>query len=115
MALQGIYKVYLDGKDPALLSDNASLHYVPTLTTINASAAIAKHHAAHKKVLNKKEEKVLNSVEGSNSICLEIETTLEFVLGGGAYLPGLDDNFVSNRTVVLPMVYTLASILHNRG
>ena len=104
MAFQEIYKAYLDSTDPDLLSDNASLHYIPTLTTINASAAIAKHHAAHKKIMQKKDERFLNCVEGNSSICLEIETTLEFILGGGAYLPGLDDNFVSNRTVVFPMV-----------
>ena len=105
MALKETYKTYLASASAEVLSDDASLHYITTLTSINTSAAIAKHNAAHKKVLQKKEEKILSCVEGGDAICMDIETTLQFVSGGGAYLPGLDDNFVSDRTVIFPMVH----------
>ena len=104
MALQDIYKAFLAHPDSELLSDNASLHYITTLTTINSSAAIAKHNTAHQKVLRKKEEKILNCIEGADAVCLDVETTIEFLSGGGAYLPGLDDNFVADRTVIFPVV-----------
>ena len=43
-------------------------------------------------------------VEGRHALSVDVETTLEFLNGGGAYLPGLDDNFVADRTVTFPMV-----------
>ena len=104
MSLKSRYQSYLANPNPAALSDNASLNYITTLTTINTAASIIKHNAAHQKALKKKQETVLDSVEGTNAVSLDVETTLEFLTGGGAYLPGLDDNFVSDRVVTFPMV-----------
>jgi predicted protein tyrosine phosphatase len=106
-SLKALYQSYLANPNSPALNDNASLNYITTLTAINTAAAIVKHNAAHQKVLKKKEEKVLSCIEGTNAICLDIETTLEFISGGGAYLPGLDDNFLSDRVVTFPMVRTL--------
>jgi hypothetical protein len=55
-------------------------------------------------MIKKKEEKILDAVEASNALVVEVETTMEFVTSGGAYLPGLDDNFLADRTVTLPIV-----------
>lgn len=104
MSLKAIYQSFLANPSVAALNDSASLNYITTLTTINTAAAIIKHHTAHQKVLKKKEEKVLSCVEGSDAVCFDIETTLEFITGGGAYLPGLDDNFLADRVVIFPMV-----------
>ena len=103
-SLKLIYQNYLSNPTANLLSENASLNYITTLTTINTAAAIVKHHVAHQKVLKKKEEKVLSCIEGDNAICMDVETTLEFLTGGGAYLPGLDDNFLADRVVTFPVV-----------
>ncbi|KAL9128802.1 MAG: hypothetical protein Q9217_002583 [Psora testacea] len=107
MSLKEAYKGYLKNPTVEALSDNASLHYISTLTTINTSTAIAKHNAAHKKILRKKEENILSCIEGRDALCVDIETTLEFLSSGGAYLPGLDDNFVSDRTVTFPVVHII--------
>ena len=104
MTLKELYQGYLADPTVEALSTSASLHYITTLTTINTSTAIVKHNAAHRKILHKKEEKILSCVEGGNSLCVDVETTLEFVSAGGAYLPGLDDNFVSDHTVTFPLV-----------
>jgi len=104
MSLKSMYQSYLTNPSAAALNDKASLSYITTLTTINTAALIVKHNAAHQKVLKKKQETVLDSVEGSSAVTLDVETTLEFISGGGAYLPGLDDNFVSDRVVTFPMV-----------
>ena len=104
MALQAVYRSYLTSDNANVLSDNACLHYIPTLTTINSSAAIARHNKAHVKILKKKNEVILNSIEADKALSLEIDTTIEFISGGGAYLPGLDDNFVADRTVIFPAV-----------
>ena len=103
-SLKSVYQSFLTNPNASALNDNTSLHYITTLTTISSAAAIVRHHAAHQKVLTKKEEKILSCVEGSNALCLDIETTLEFIAGGGAYLPGLDDNFLVDRAVTFPIV-----------
>lgn len=104
MALQAVYRSYLTSGNTNTLGENASLHYIPTLTSINSSAAIARHNKAQEKVLQKKNESVLNHVEADRALSLEIDTTIEFISGGGAYLPGLDDNFVADRVVTFPTV-----------
>ena len=60
--------------------------------------------SVQEKLLKKTKEKVLNVIESSNGLSVDMETTIEFTNGGGAYLPGLDDNFVTDRTVTFPMV-----------
>lgn len=106
MSLKTLYQSYLANPSAAALSDHASLNYIPTLTTINTAASIVKHNTAHQKVLKKREERIIDCIESSNAITLDVETTLEFMAGGGAYLPGLDDNFVADRVVSFPMVST---------
>ena len=103
-SLKAIYEEYIKNPSAAALSDDATLNYITTLTTIKTAAAINRHHAAHQKVLKKKEEKTVSSIESTNAVCLDVETTMEFLTGGGAYLPGLDDNFLSDRVVIFPVV-----------
>ena len=111
-SLKIIYQNYLSNPTLNALSDDVSLNYITTLTTINTAAAVIKHHAAHQKVLKKKEEKIMNCIQGADDACLDIEITLEFLTGGGAYLPGLDDNFVADRVVTFPMVNMIQTSLH---
>ncbi|KAF2013112.1 hypothetical protein BU24DRAFT_452071 [Aaosphaeria arxii CBS 175.79] len=106
MSLCAQYQAFLANPSVGALHDgNASLHYVTTLTSINDAPAVIKHLAVQEKLLKKKSEKVLNSIEAPNALSLEVETTIEFVAGGGAYLPGLDDNFVADRTVTFPVIH----------
>lgn len=95
---------FLAAPSTGALADNASLHYISTLTSIQDATAILKHLSVQDKLLKKTKETVLDAVEGSRALSLDVETTIEFLAGGGAYLPGLDDNFVADRTVVFPMV-----------
>ena len=104
-SLNAIYQSFLTNATASSLSnDAASLNYITTLTTINSATSIIKHVAAHQQVLKKKRETVLHCIESEDEICLDVETTLEFVTGGGAYLPGLDDNFLADRVVTFPIV-----------
>lgn len=102
--LKSVYQSFLENPNASALNNHASLNYITTLTTIKTAAAIVQHLAAHHRVLTKKEEKILSCIEGSDALCLDVETTLEFITGGGAYLPGLDDNFLADRVVTFPMV-----------
>jgi hypothetical protein len=104
MALQAAYKQFLVAPNPTLLADDASFHYITTLTTVNGSAEIISHLNKQSRHLKKKEQKFLNAIESPNGLAVEVETTIEFLNGGGAYLPGLDDNFLADRTVTFPIV-----------
>ncbi|OJD30898.1 ntf2-like protein [Diplodia corticola] len=105
MALSAAYQSFLGAPATAQLAPGASLHYVPTTTTVTEPTAILKHLVAQGKLLKKKAEKILSTIESSNGLCLDVETTLELVNGGGAYLPGLDDNFIADRTVTFPVIH----------
>lgn len=110
MAHQAAYRQFLDAPSTALLSENASLHYITTLTTFNGPAEIVKHLKTQSVHIKKKEEKFLDVVEGQNAVAVEVETTMEFITSGGSYLPGLDDNFLADRTVTFPIVSISTSV-----
>jgi hypothetical protein len=110
MALSAAYAQFLRSPTSAVLADAVAIHYVPTLTTINEPAALIKHLAAQAKLFIKKSENIISIVEGPASLSAEIETTIEFVSGGGALLPGLDDNFLTDKIVSFPIVCLLPSI-----
>ena len=110
MSLAAVYKEFLAAPNPATLANDASLNYVTTLTSFSDSAQIAKHLGAQQRVLRKKSEKVLSAIENDGAVFLETETTIEFISGGSAYLPGLDDNFLADRVVTLPIVRPLKEL-----
>ncbi|KAI9838666.1 MAG: hypothetical protein M1819_004980 [Sarea resinae] len=105
MSLKAVYQQFLASPSAAALAEDASINYITTLTSIHESSAIYKHLMSQSKDLKKKEEKVLNSIEDQYGICIEVETTLEFIASGGAYLPGLDDNFLADRVVTFPIIH----------
>jgi hypothetical protein len=102
--MAAIYKQFLASPNSSLLADNASLHYVTTLVNVTGAAEIIKHLNTLRKQLSKKKEDILNVVEGANAAVLEIDTALEFITSGGSYLPGLDDNFLSDNVAYTPIV-----------
>jgi hypothetical protein len=104
MPLENTYKQFLAAPDASLLASNASLHYITTLVTVSGPNQILKHLAGQVRDLKKNEEHFLSVVEGRNALAAEVHTTLEFVSGGGAYLPKLDDNFLTDRVVTFPIV-----------
>ena len=104
MSLQAIYESFLGNPQAASLAESASINYITTLTTINNAEPIATHlQTQNKSVVRKKAETVISAVEGPSVLSVEIETTLEFISGGGAYLPGLE-NFVTDKVATFPVV-----------
>ncbi|PQE24698.1 hypothetical protein CJF32_00006979 [Rutstroemia sp. NJR-2017a WRK4] len=114
MGLQAVYQQFLTAPNPSLLASDASLHYITTLTSVNGPAEIIKHINGQEHKLKKKEEKFLNVVDGGNSIAAEIHTTIEFQTSGGSYLPGLDDNFLADRTVTFPIIHIVTFDTNNK-
>jgi len=104
MSLRSIYQRFLEAPNPISLSDNATFHYITTLTSFSSPAAIIRHlETQNKKVVQTKSSKVISAIEGHRSLALEVETVLEFISGGGAYLPGLE-NFIVDKIAVIPTV-----------
>ncbi|KFX89435.1 hypothetical protein V495_06590 [Pseudogymnoascus sp. VKM F-4514 (FW-929)] len=108
MALQAAYQQYLATPNSSFLAENASLHYITTLTTFHGPAEIIKHLNTQTKKIKKKSEKIIDVVDGSSSLALETELTVEFLTGGGAYLPGIDDNFLADREVTFLVIHIVS-------
>lgn len=104
MALAATYKQFLAAPDASLLANDASLNYVTTTTSIKSAADILQHIRTSNGKFKKNKEEFLHAVQGQNALAVEIDTTLEFLTSGGPYLPGLDDNFLSDRVVYVPIV-----------
>lgn len=102
--MASIYQQFLNAPNPALLAEDAALHYVTTTTSFHGATDIIKHLTSLQKQVKKKKQDVLNVVDGETAAVFEVDTTLEFITSGGIYLPGLDDNFVADHTVDLPIV-----------
>ena len=104
MSLHAAYEKFLASPDAANLAETASLNYIPTLVTFNNAAPVTTHlQTQNKFVVKKRAEKVIGAVEGGSALSLDVETTLQFISGGGAYLPGLE-NFVTDKIVTFPAV-----------
>lgn len=108
MSLKAVYERFLADPSPASLSADAALNYIATTTTFSCPDPIVKHLTSQSRIVKKKSEKIVNAVEGVHSLCLDVETALEFTSGGGAYLLELDDNFLVDRVVTVPIVSFLS-------
>lgn len=104
MALKAVYERFLSSPTSGVLSPDVSLSYITTTTSITGSEQVIKHLSNQEKAVKKKGDKILSIVETPDTVVLDVETTLEFVTGGGAYLPSLDDNFLADRVVTFPTV-----------
>jgi len=106
MSLEAIYKQYLIRPTNSHLATNAVINYITSNVVVGEASAILKHYDAQSQVVKKKKEDVKSVVEGPSSLCCEVETTLQFSAGGGAYLPGIDAHLLADRVIVMPIVCT---------
>jgi len=104
MALQAAYTQFLEAPTSAALTADASLHYITTTTSHVGATDIIKHLASLRNHVKKERQDVISAVESRNALAAEVDTVLQLVTSGGPYLPGLDDNFLADRTVALPIV-----------
>ncbi|KAJ5926328.1 hypothetical protein N7516_008101 [Penicillium verrucosum] len=99
------YQRFLDNPRSAKLADDVSMIYVPTTTKFEQADNVITHVLKNAKVVKTKSNQVISAIEGSDSLCLDMETTLEFTEGGGVYLPSMDDNFLADRVATFPTVH----------
>ncbi|KAI9651985.1 MAG: hypothetical protein M1831_007277 [Alyxoria varia] len=104
MDLKSHYRQFLIRPTLEALASDASIHYVPTLISVSESGDVMKHLKTQAEYLSRKEN-ILNSLESGNTLCVEAETTVQFLLGGGAFLPNLDENFIADKTITFPVIH----------
>lgn len=102
--MSNIYLSFLSSPTASALAPHAALHYITTTTSIQEPEAIIKHLQAQDKVVKKKAETILNVITTENAIVVETETSLEFVRGGGTFLPNMDDNMLVDSLATIPIV-----------
>ncbi|KAL1305737.1 hypothetical protein AAFC00_007320 [Neodothiora populina] len=103
--MAGVYTSFLSSPSAAALAPDATLHYITTTVSIHEPAAIMKHIQAQEKLVKKKSETILSTIVSNSAIVVETATVYEFVRGGGALLPSMDDNFLVDSVVTIPMVH----------
>ncbi|KAJ5347960.1 uncharacterized protein N7506_001213 [Penicillium brevicompactum] len=99
------YQRFLDNPKAAKLAGDISLIYVPTTTKFDQPDNVITHVLKQSHIVKTRSHNVISAIEGSDALCLDMETTLEFREGGGAYLPSLDDNFLADRVVTFPTIH----------
>ncbi|SPN97007.1 uncharacterized protein DNG_00523 [Cephalotrichum gorgonifer] len=102
------YKQFLASPNSSLLAGNATLHYITTTTAIRGSTEILKHFNTVRNQLKLSTGEVLDAIEGENALAYQVKTSLKFITSGGPYLPGLDDNFLAEREVHLPVLHIVS-------
>ncbi|KAJ5936237.1 hypothetical protein N7454_005535 [Penicillium verhagenii] len=99
------YRKFLANPRSAKVAANLALIYVPSTTRFDGSDSVLTHLTKQTTIVKKNAENIINAIEASDSLVLDVETTLEFVEGGGAYLPSLSDNFLADRVVTIPTLH----------
>ncbi|EHA53650.1 hypothetical protein MCOR27_001640 [Pyricularia oryzae] len=110
MALQAAYVQFLTAPNLAALAEKATLNYITTTTSISGAGEVVKHLNGLHSHVKKNKETLLSAIEGRDGLALAIEmdTSLEFVISGGPYLPGLDDNFLADRKIQVCITHIVA-------
>lgn len=98
------YQQFLASPNSSLLAEGATLHYITTTTTIRGATEIIKHFTTLRNQVTKSGEQILEIIDGKNVVAFQIKASLTFITSGGPYLPGLDDNFLADLEVHLPIV-----------
>ncbi|KAJ5547195.1 hypothetical protein N7494_004780 [Penicillium frequentans] len=99
------YSKFLANPRSAQVAANISLIYVTSTTKFEGSDSVLTHLSRQSSIVKKKAENIINAIESSDSLVLDIETTLEFLQNGGAYLPSLSEDHLADRVVTIPTLH----------
>ncbi|KAL2862040.1 hypothetical protein BJX68DRAFT_15878 [Aspergillus pseudodeflectus] len=105
MSLKDVYQRFLSDPRSAPLAPDVSLIYITSTTEFNGAEAVLKHLTKQQHIIKTNSQTVIDAVQGSNALSLDIETALQFVSGGGAYLPNLDETFLLDRVAKFPTIH----------
>ncbi|OJI97863.1 hypothetical protein ASPVEDRAFT_126265 [Aspergillus versicolor CBS 583.65] len=104
MSLKDVYQRFLAAPNPASLASDVSLIYITSTTEFKGADSVTKHLTKQQEIkINS--QTIIDSVQGSNALSLDVDTSLQFLTGGGAYLPNLDETFLFDRVVKFPTIH----------
>ncbi|KAL4786655.1 hypothetical protein BJX76DRAFT_96789 [Aspergillus varians] len=104
MSLKDVYQRFLADPRSAPLASDASLIYITSTTEINGSDKVIRHLTNQQEVKTNFQT-VIDAIQGSNALSLDVDTSVQFVTGGGAYLPNLDETFLFDRVATFPTIH----------
>ncbi|KAL4969359.1 uncharacterized protein BDV14DRAFT_165758 [Aspergillus stella-maris] len=104
MSLKDVYQRFLAAPNSAPLASDASLIYITSTTEIHGADKVIKH-LTKQTDLKINSQTIIDSVQGSNALSLDVDTSLQFLTGGGAYLPNLDETFLFDRVAKFPTIH----------
>ncbi|KAI5309968.1 hypothetical protein KEM55_002020, partial [Ascosphaera atra] len=105
MTIKSTYESFLNEPTRSSIADEAALNYITTATQIVGAEKIHEHLAQlQETTVKKNEQKILNVVEGYCSLSLEVQTALEFIGGGGPYVPDAELDSIKEKTATLTIV-----------
>ncbi|KAL2834728.1 hypothetical protein BJY01DRAFT_224111 [Aspergillus pseudoustus] len=105
MSLKDVYQRFLSEPRSAPLAPDVSLIYITSTTEFNGADAVLKHLTKQQHIIKTNSQNVIDAVQGSNALSLDVETSVQFVTGGGAYLPNLDETFLLDRVAKFPTIH----------
>ncbi|RPA82618.1 hypothetical protein BJ508DRAFT_86508 [Ascobolus immersus RN42] len=99
------YQSFLARPVAGHLAEDASMIYTTTADLIQGADTIIKHFSKNNQLFSKRSDKQISVVETQDTLVYETDTSIEFRTGGGSFLPGLDDNFLSDQTVNFVLIH----------
>ncbi|KAL2870060.1 uncharacterized protein BJX67DRAFT_304704 [Aspergillus lucknowensis] len=105
MSLKDLYQRFLADPRSAPLAPDVSLIYITSTTELKGAEAVLKHLTKQQHILKINSQVVIDTIQGSNSLSLDVETDVQFVTGGGAFLPNLDETFLLDRVAKFPAIH----------
>ncbi|KAI5302700.1 hypothetical protein KEM55_000936 [Ascosphaera atra] len=107
MTIKSTYESFLNEPSRSSIADEAALNYITTATQIVGAENIHEHLAQlQETTVKKNEQKILNVVEGYCSLSLEVQTALEFIGGGGPYVPDAEElDSIKGKTATLTIIH----------
>ena len=103
-----IYQAFLASPDASKLSDDVELMYVNSGRTFSSAKTVANHLRVDRQnnIQIRNSQQVIGAIEGPDRAFFDVKNTVEFVSGGGEYLPGLDE-FIVDKTITFPSFHVV--------
>ncbi|GAO50687.1 hypothetical protein G7K_4809-t1 [Saitoella complicata NRRL Y-17804] len=105
-SVEELYDQYKSKPQASLLADDATLQYITSGVTVTGANAIITRRAKYRDEITVTENVIAKHV-ASESIVFEVAATITFTNGPGWLVPGIDDNFLFDKTIEIPLVYAV--------
>ncbi|BFZ62041.1 hypothetical protein YB2330_003120 [Saitoella coloradoensis] len=105
-SVEELYDKYKSKPQASLLAEDATLQYITSGVTVTGANAIITRRAKDRDEITVTENVITKHI-ASDSIVFEVAATITFTNGSGWLVPGIDDNFLFDKTIEIPLVYAV--------